>query len=67
MGQSLSGLDWFLNWENIRHVASWALLVGGGFFTLVGALGLVKLKDVFARMHTDIFIAGRVSLDVRGP
>ena len=26
-------------------------MVGGGFFTLVGALGLLKLKDVFARMH----------------
>ncbi|AER57764.1 putative monovalent cation/H+ antiporter subunit G [Pseudoxanthomonas spadix BD-a59] len=28
-----------------------ALLVAGSIFILVGALGLVKLSDVFARLH----------------
>lgn len=32
-------------------VLSWALVLGGAFFTLVGALGLLRLPDVFARMH----------------
>jgi multicomponent K+:H+ antiporter subunit G len=28
-----------------------ALLLAGGFFALVGSLGLVKLSDVFLRLH----------------
>lgn len=28
-----------------------ATIVGGGFFTLVGSIGLVRLDDVFQRMH----------------
>ena len=32
-------------------VASWILIVLGSFFTVVGALGLVRLPDVFTRMH----------------
>ena len=30
---------------------SWVLLVGGGFFYLVGAVGLTRMPDVFTRMH----------------
>lgn len=30
---------------------SWFLLVAGGFFYLVGAIGLVRMPDVFTRMH----------------
>lgn len=32
-------------------IASWALIALGSFFTVVGALGLVRLPDVFTRMH----------------
>jgi multicomponent Na+:H+ antiporter subunit G len=32
-------------------IASWLLIVGGSFFTLVGALGLLRMPDVFTRMH----------------
>ncbi|MCF8476235.1 MAG: monovalent cation/H(+) antiporter subunit G [Pseudolabrys sp.] len=32
-------------------VASWILILMGSFFTLVGAFGLVRLPDVFTRMH----------------
>lgn len=32
-------------------IASWALVLAGSFFTMVGALGLVRMPDVFTRMH----------------
>jgi multicomponent Na+:H+ antiporter subunit G len=32
-------------------IASWAFIVLGSFFTLVGAFGLVRMPDVFTRMH----------------
>jgi multicomponent Na+:H+ antiporter subunit G len=31
--------------------ASWALILAGGFFTIVGAVGLVRMPDVYTRMH----------------
>lgn len=30
---------------------SWACLIGGVAFALIGALGLLRLPDVFTRMH----------------
>jgi len=33
------------------EVLSWALILLGSFFTVVGALGLVRMPDVFTRMH----------------
>ena len=33
------------------EIASWALILLGSLFTLVGAVGLVRLPDVFTRMH----------------
>jgi len=30
---------------------SWLLILGGSFFTVVGAAGLVRMPDVFTRMH----------------
>ena len=30
---------------------SWALLLGGCFFIITGAMGLVRLPDVYCRMH----------------
>jgi multicomponent Na+:H+ antiporter subunit G len=45
-------------------VASWVLLVAGGVFSMVGTLGLVRLPDVFTRMHgasvTDTLGAGLI-------
>jgi len=32
-------------------IASWACILAGSFFTLAGALGLVRMPDVFTRMH----------------
>ncbi len=36
---------------SIIDLASWLLLAAGSFFTLVGALGLLRMPDVFTRMH----------------
>lgn len=33
------------------ELASWALMLLGSFFTVVGALGLVRMPEVFTRMH----------------
>lgn len=51
----------------LQDMVSWALLLGGGFFLLTGGVGLLRLPDVYSRMHaagmTDtlgagLFIAG---------
>ena len=53
--------------EPLLDYLSAILLASGSFFILVGAIGLIRLPDVFARMHgagvTDtlgaaLFIAG---------
>jgi multicomponent Na+:H+ antiporter subunit G len=48
--------------EPIVNAASWALILAGSFFTLVGAIGLVRMPDVYTRMHaasvTDTLGAG---------
>ncbi len=50
--------------ELLRDIASWALLVSGGGFCIIGGLGLLRLPDVFARMHaagiTDTLGAGLI-------
>ncbi len=35
----------------VLDVASWALILAGSFFTIVGALGLLRMPDEFTRMH----------------
>jgi multicomponent Na+:H+ antiporter subunit G len=37
--------------QAVLDVASWALILAGSFFTIVGALGLVRMPDVYTRMH----------------
>ena len=32
-------------------VISWVLLLAGSVFSLIGAIGIIRLPDVFARMH----------------
>ena len=45
-------------------VASWVFLMAGVFFTLTGALGILRLPDVFTRLHaagmTDTMGAGLI-------
>jgi multicomponent Na+:H+ antiporter subunit G len=35
----------------ILDIASWVLILAGSFFTVVGAIGLVRMPDVYTRMH----------------
>jgi multicomponent Na+:H+ antiporter subunit G len=32
-------------------IASWALILLGSFFTIVGAVGMVRMPEIFTRMH----------------
>ncbi|MEO8524016.1 MAG: monovalent cation/H(+) antiporter subunit G [Caldimonas sp.] len=32
-------------------IASWACLIGGGFFCIVGAAGMLRMPDFYTRMH----------------
>ena len=35
----------------LADIASWLLIVAGAFFTVVGAFGLLRMPEVFTRMH----------------
>lgn len=35
----------------VLNLVSWALILTGSFFTVVGAVGLVRMPDVYTRMH----------------
>ncbi len=35
----------------LADIASWACLIAGSLFALIGAAGIIRLPDVFARMH----------------
>jgi len=35
----------------LLDVASWALLLVGGAFCIIGAIGLLRMPDFFTRMH----------------
>lgn len=37
--------------QQVLVVLTWALLLSGAFFLVTGALGMVRLPDVFTRMH----------------
>lgn len=50
----------------VRDWVSWACLIGGVVFALIGAIGMLRLPDVYARMHAagiiDTAAAGLVLL-----
>ena len=37
--------------DQILDILSWASIIAGGFLCIVGAIGLLRLPDVFCRMH----------------
>lgn len=37
--------------DTVIYVLSWALLGSGSFFYVIGSIGLVRMPDVFTRMH----------------
>ena len=48
----------------VLDTLSWLLLISGSAFALIGAIGLIRLPDVYARMHasgiTDTLGAGLI-------
>lgn len=50
--------------ELILDVLSWILILGGGFFAVSGGIGVLRLPDVFSRLHasgmTDTMGAGLI-------
>ena len=50
--------------ENVLNALSWACIVAGSLFAVIGGVGLLRLPDVFARMHgggiTDTLGAGLI-------
>jgi multicomponent Na+:H+ antiporter subunit G len=48
--------------DTLADLVSWVLILAGSFFTVVGAIGLVRMPDVYTRMHaasvTDTLGAG---------
>ena len=48
----------------LLDAASWALLVAGSAFCVIGAIGLIRMPDIFTRMHaasvTDTLGAGLI-------
>lgn len=37
--------------QTAANVASWALIVAGVYFIVIGAIGLIRMPDVYTRMH----------------
>ncbi|MEQ9447974.1 MAG: monovalent cation/H(+) antiporter subunit G [Rhodospirillaceae bacterium] len=37
--------------DAVINVASWALLIGGGVFCIIGAIGLLRMPDPYTRLH----------------
>jgi multicomponent Na+:H+ antiporter subunit G len=37
--------------KTLLDILSWALLLGGGAFCMIGALGLLRMPDFYTRMH----------------
>jgi multicomponent Na+:H+ antiporter subunit G len=52
--------------ELLRDVIGWALILGGGAFVVIGAVGLIRMPDLFTRLHAasvgDTFGAGLMLL-----
>ena len=38
--------------ELARDILAWVLILGGCFFTVIGAVGLVRFPDVYSRVHS---------------
>jgi len=36
----------------VLDAASWVLLVAGGFFCVVGAIGMLRMPDFYTRVHS---------------
>lgn len=39
------------SWGVLIEIISWALILSGAFFTVVGAFGILRFPDFWARLH----------------
>ena len=50
--------------ENLLDVLSWIFLLGGSFFAVVGGVGVIRMPDLYTRLHaagiTDTMGAGLI-------
>ncbi|QEG24223.1 monovalent cation/H(+) antiporter subunit G [Mariniblastus fucicola] len=50
----------------VLEIISWAFLIAGSFFSIVGGIGIVRLPEFFSRLHgggiTDTLGAGLILL-----
>ena len=37
--------------DGLRDILVWACLVGGGLFSLIGGIGLLRMPDFYTRTH----------------
>ena len=37
--------------EAVRELLSWALIVSGGVFCVIGGIGVLRMPEFYARMH----------------
>ena len=55
--------------DALREIAVWILLLTGSSFAIVGGIGLLRLPDLFSRMHgsgiTDTLGAGSILAGLR--
>jgi len=45
-----------MSWEILREIAVWVLMLSGGIFAVIGAIGVLRFPDFWSRLH-----AGSVS------
>ena len=63
-------IDWLTPYIDIAlDVASWLCFIVGGFYLIVGSIGMIRLPDFWARLHgagivdtlaTELFILGMI-------
>ena len=50
--------------EDVIDIVSWICLIGGSFFLFVGAIGVLRMPDIYTRSHavgiTDTLAAGLI-------
>jgi multicomponent Na+:H+ antiporter subunit G len=40
-----------MSFDSALDLLSWGCILGGAFFSVVGAIGILRLPDVYSRMH----------------
>jgi len=63
-------MDWLIPYiDPALDVASWICFIVGGFYLIVGSIGMIRLPDFWARLHgagivdtlaTELFILGMI-------